>query len=173
MLIIVKNNDSHAELRNIALHAGGACAIAMVDKTAVGEWMAVISAAAPDKLVTPDSRYILVLEELTEYLTPAELAAVIAHEEGHIALGHTDGIGESGIIDNSEFEFDADAYAIKKIGSAYLLHTALTKMEDFLIEVVVPGITGEEEISDELRILVRESFETTVSPRLRRMEEMM
>ena len=65
---------------------------------------------------------ILVYLPIVGKLSGAELAAVIAHEQGHIDCGHIAAAsGCVGVIDPLVLEFEADAYASAKCGAATML----------------------------------------------------
>ena len=71
-----------------------------------------------------DDCVIIIDEHLTTQLSEDELNAIVAHEQGHIHYGHTHAAADDcveGIIDNMEYELQADAYAIAKCGAVSLL----------------------------------------------------
>lgn len=67
---------------------------------------------------------VLLSEDLVGKLTGEELHAIIAHEQGHIYYGHIHAAADDcveGIIDNMEYELQADSFAIEKCGAVALL----------------------------------------------------
>ena len=71
-----------------------------------------------------DDCVIVIDEHLTTQLSEDELNAIVAHEQGHIHYGHMHSAaaeGVEGVIDNMQYELEADAFAIEKCGAAALL----------------------------------------------------
>lgn len=65
-----------------------------------------------------DDGLIFVAPYLAETLSTDELGAIIAHEQGHINLGHLEKHkGVKGVIDDMEIELEADAHAISLFGA--------------------------------------------------------
>lgn len=70
---------------------------------------------------------VFVSEEVADILSKEELAAIIAHEQGHIELGHLD--GAVGLVNNEDCEFAADEYAASRHG-AHNIIGAIDKLTD-------------------------------------------
>ena len=67
---------------------------------------------------------ILVAEELQNSVESDELAAIIAHEQGHISCGHLEEIKRAqmtGIINNLRMELEADAFAANAVSQNAML----------------------------------------------------
>jgi Zn-dependent peptidase ImmA (M78 family) len=82
---------------------------------------------------------IFVAQYMIDGLEPNELNAIIAHEQGHIVLGHLEKHeGAKGIIDDMEIELEADAFACNQYGArtvrAALGKTLTTMLADFSAE---------------------------------------
>lgn len=81
---------------------------------------------------------ISIFAELANYLDSKELFAIIYHEVGHIVNGDliqenkTAALGAAKIIDNIQYEINADNYAINKVGAKYMLKS-LYKSIKFLL----------------------------------------
>jgi Zn-dependent protease with chaperone function len=92
---------------------------------------------------------ILVYLPIVGKLTGAELAAVIAHEQGHIDCGHIAAAKEAaasgcvGVIDPLKLEFEADAYAAAKCGAATML-SALQAITNSLRDEIKELAGGDE-----------------------------
>ena len=74
--------------------------------------------------IPADEGVILVAEELRVSIEADELAAIIAHEQGHISCGHLEEIKQAqmtGIINNLRMELEADAFAASTISPDAML----------------------------------------------------
>ena len=74
--------------------------------------------------IPADDGVILVAEELRDSIEADELAAIIAHEQGHISCGHLEEIKQAqmtGIINNLRMELEADAFAASTISPDAML----------------------------------------------------
>lgn len=62
---------------------------------------------------------IVICKFLKDLLTEDQLNAIVEHEKGHIALKHLEQIPADfvGVIDNSQMELEADAYAAGIVGA--------------------------------------------------------
>jgi Zn-dependent protease with chaperone function len=83
------------------------------------------------KQLIDGEKIIVVQTGLKQHLTELEYLSVIAHEEGHIKLGHLD-VSKSNYVYNEANELDADDYAIKLYGKQ-VCASALEKTYQFTI----------------------------------------
>lgn len=134
--------------KNYILTFSGACVISKYNQKV----KASIIGGFLDKITEADvidtSPRIILSSELIEVLTPGELYFVIMHEQGHIASGH---LKESvkqqgGVIDNIDFEIEADAYAISKGASSDDAKSALKKLISWAISKIENKKVDEEVI---------------------------
>lgn len=99
------------------------------------------------------SKYIVV-DDLFFTLDDRTQKGVLAHEEGHIALGHCDSITESNTAERQQLmalgivqpiELEADAYGASKVGTADMVYTlrALSR---------IPGMNGKQKQEFQKRI---------------------
>jgi len=171
-VVIPKNAEISSDNRMFYLSIGGIGLVTCSDKSNSTEWYASQPAVILEHNITIDDHYVIVLEEALDYLSPAELAAVLGHEEGHYALGHLDDV-EAGVCVNQEFEYAADAYSVSKGNSPAVLISALNNMVTFNMEFVLPRSVGETEaVPEEIAQTIRASIEAWIAPRIARLEAM-
>lgn len=171
-VVIPKNADISMIDRMFYLSTGGIALLSCCDKSRAAEWYASQPAVVLEHNVTIDDHYVMVLEEVLDYLTPAELTAVLGHEEGHYELGHLDNL-EAGVVVNQEFEYAADAYSVSKGNSPAVMISALNNIVTFTMEFVLPQMAGgAENLSEEIAQIIRTSIEAVITPRIARLEAM-
>lgn len=87
-----------------------------------------ISEEDRERFYSFDKEYgiIIIGKQIADRLTEQQLSAIIAHEQAHIDYGHVDAEVNSptGLVDNMQFEFEADAKAASVHG-AYVVQKAL------------------------------------------------
>lgn len=74
--------------------------------------------------IPADEEIIIIANGLRDALETDELAAILAHEQGHIDAEHLKKAREAqcvGIIDNIDFEIEADAHAAKTVSAKAML----------------------------------------------------
>ena len=98
------------------------CGVATVTKQSIPSWLIEDQDEARVAAMPADTAILVILKEVSEQLTSEELAAIIAHEEGHHACDHMD--KHAGY--QTALEIEADAYAISKVG-AKALYSAVRK----------------------------------------------
>lgn len=123
-----------------------------------------VSAADAQRYATfkPEDSVIFVAPYMLKILKPCELSAILAHEQGHIDLGHLEKHkGVKGVVDDMEIELEADAYAAKKCG-AKVMRAALGK--------TLSGIIGEladrYEIPENVKFKIYRDAVRKLKPRL-------
>ena len=82
------------------------------------------------QLAKEGSLLIIVSTDIVDVLDGSELAAVIAHEAGHVAFKHVErneAAGAVGFSNKLQDELEADAYAAKQCGAATMI-SALNKL---------------------------------------------
>lgn len=74
--------------------------------------------------IPADEEIIIIANGLRDVLETDELAAILAHEQGHINAEHLKKAQEAqcvGIVDNMDFEIEADAHAAKTVSAKAML----------------------------------------------------
>lgn len=84
---------------------------------------------------------VMVFSGVNNALSEKELAAIVAHEEGHVHHKHLEGL-EAGLMDDLSKEIEADAYAAEKCGAS-TLYRALRKT----VLASVQAMAAEDEMS--------------------------
>lgn len=96
----------------------GACAVHMGDLGAVAADVIRPADAARFSSLDDDQGVIFIAPYMMKALSQEELGAIIAHEEGHIALGHVEKHkGRTGVIADLSMELEADEYAASRCGA--------------------------------------------------------
>lgn len=167
-ITIAKNDATAAVMRQVILQTGGVALSSCANDLVFADWKAVLPAACHTQPVLRNSKFIFVLEEVLELLSTDELASVLAHEEGHRILGHLDSTAAAGVLLNMEFEYAADDYSVAQT-SALLLHTALTKMRDFAVAVLIPALFGDDDLPQYLVDTFAKQIDDALSPRFSRL----
>jgi Zn-dependent protease with chaperone function len=90
-IVIPKNAPMVESTRQIMLGSGGVGLMGCTDHTKFKEFKTLLPDVCKSAMTTPDSQFVFVMEELSEFLSPVEIDAVLAHEEGHYVHGHLDG----------------------------------------------------------------------------------
>lgn len=88
--------------------------------------------------IPADEEIIIIANGLRDALEADELAAILAHEQGHINAEHLKKAQEAqcvGIVDNMDFELEADAYAVS-VCSAKAMLNGLKKTIGFCLKHV-------------------------------------
>lgn len=137
------------------------------DHTKFKEFKALLPDVCKSAMTTPDSQFVFVMEELSEFLSPVEIDAVLAHEEGHYVHGHLDG-STGGITANEEYEFAADDYAVSVGHSPAVLAGALGNMGKFVMKYV--GIPQYGDLGDDILELLETNIKNSLAPRIARLE---
>lgn len=113
--------------------------------------------------VPADEEIIIVVDGLRNALEADELAAILAHEQGHIDAEHLKKAQEAqcvGIVDNMDFEIEADAHAAKTVSAKAML-SGLKKTIGFCLKHAFI----DNEISKEARGEIYRKVAENVKPR--------
>jgi hypothetical protein len=122
------NNVFFSAYSELELVGAAACRIAPGSEMALFECQH--DQARARRLMEKRIPLIIVSSAIINVLSGGELAAVIAHEAGHVAHGHVEKMEEAGATGISlelQPEFGADAYAAERCGAAAMI-SALTKL---------------------------------------------
>ena len=87
---------------------------------------------------------IVLFKEVLEKISGSSLTAILSHEEAHLRLGHlspgkdgTPTANKGGILDNLQFEIEADRYSAEKHGRRTVIK-ALEEMIHVTVDSVIP-----------------------------------
>lgn len=94
-----------------------------------------------EMLKSQGEKVVIIHNGLKDKMTRRELEAVVAHEEGHVICGHFNNVEDmdvieingSKILDNIQYELEADAYAVSKT-SKTAVRNSLRKAVKFALE---------------------------------------
>jgi hypothetical protein len=112
-----------------------------------------------EMLNSMDEKVVIIHNALKDKMSRRELEAVVAHEEGHVVCGHFNNIEDkevieingSKILDNIQYELEADAYAVSKT-SKTAVRNGLRKAIMFALESQGHGhLYSDVRRSDEMR----------------------
>lgn len=116
-----------------------------------------------------DAAVVVVHEEFVHGVSGQCLAAVLAHEEGHVVLGHIYKTGDAptthGVVDCLQFELEADAYAAKRVGALTMRDSLKESLTFILATFVARGLLP----ADALEEATQKSLEA-IKPRLDALE---
>ena len=116
----------------------------------------------------PEETYVIVVSaHMPEALSSAHYNALIAHEQGHLQLGHIEkalAAGAEGLYVNENMELEADDFAISKVGKE-IFKEALLK----LIEVSIPYAMAYSVIPVSDKEQFHQSYLEAMSPRINRL----
>lgn len=105
---------------------------------------------------------IFVAPYLAEALTPDELGAIIAHEQGHINLGHLEKHKDArGIVDDMEIELEADAHAVALFG-ARTVRAAIGKT----LSAIIAEMAEKYDVPKGDKFKIYKQAATTIRPRI-------
>jgi hypothetical protein len=178
-MLVDKYKIERSDAVHISLQSGGAYVSIMNDKIRAAS-ARICSSVNLDSI--PNGYVIGIYTDIfsRDIFSEEEIASVIAHEEGHIVLGHVDAafaLNEKDMdtldkpkvhLDMAQ-ELEADKYAARKIGAAHVLSAMLkipTAMADFVIR---EGIYRSRE---EIEAFLKENFNTLHAPRIIALERM-
>jgi beta-lactamase regulating signal transducer with metallopeptidase domain len=105
---------------------------------------------------------IFVAQYIVDELNEEELGAIIAHEQGHISLGHLEKhMGAKGIVDDMTVELEADAFAAAQHGPR-AMRAALGKT----LSSVIAALSADHDIPKEAKGKIWRNAAKSLKPRL-------